>query len=205
MEAPAPLRIANSRRGFLKASAIGLLAFTVAGCDRQLSPTDARKAGADFKVLSPPEVAILDMLAEVLVPGARDSGLSHFVDAGLAIDPADGFLMIRYLDVPPPWAGFYQSGLAALDAQARAAHAVGFADLPMDKATALVGRIAAAPPDGWPADAPPSPFFYFAVRGDAVDVVYGTMAGFERLDVPYLAHIEPTADWPGARPSGEQR
>jgi hypothetical protein len=26
-------------------------------------------------------------------------------------------------------------------------------------------------------------------------VVYGTMAGFESLEVPYLAHIEPEQDW----------
>jgi len=29
------------------------------------------------------------------------------------------------------------------------------------------------------------------VRSDAVDVVYGTVEGFERLGVPYMPHILP--------------
>jgi hypothetical protein len=42
---------------------------------------------------------------------------------------------------------------------------------------------------------PPPPFFYFVSRADAVDVVYGTLEGFRRLRVPYLAHIRPTEPW----------
>ncbi len=49
-------------------------------------------------------------------------------------------------------------------------------------------------PDGW-TNAPPAPLFYFALRSDAIDVTYGTMAGFERLDIPYMAHIEPARPW----------
>jgi hypothetical protein len=33
------------------------------------------------------------------------------------------------------------------------------------------------------------------VRSDAVDVVYGTMDGYARLDIPYMAHIAPTTRW----------
>ena len=32
-------------------------------------------------------------------------------------------------------------------------------------------------------------------RPDAIDVVYGTKAGFEQLGVPYMAHIEPPSRW----------
>ena len=39
------------------------------------------------------------------------------------------------------------------------------------------------------------PFFYFVLRNDAVDVVYGTKAGVESLDIPYMAHVEPPSRW----------
>ena len=42
---------------------------------------------------------------------------------------------------------------------------------------------------------PPPPLFYLAVRSDAADLVYGTPAAFARMQVPYMAHIEPPADW----------
>jgi hypothetical protein len=57
----------------------------------------------------------------------------------------------------------------------------------------LVGDIAAGKPTTWAAA--PAPFFYFVLRADAVDIAYGTRAGFERLGVPYMAHIEPAGDW----------
>ena len=42
----------------------------------------------------------------------------------------------------------------------------------------------------------PTPnLFYFVSRSDAVDVVYGTIKGFHKLDIPYLAHIRPSTPW----------
>ena len=57
----------------------------------------------------------------------------------------------------------------------------------------MVGKIAGGEIEGW--EGPPAGFFYFVLRSDAVDVVYGTKTGFEVLGVPYMAHIEPTSDW----------
>jgi hypothetical protein len=37
--------------------------------------------------------------------------------------------------------------------------------------------------------------FWFVLRSDAVDVVYGTKEGVERLGLPYMAHIEPPSRW----------
>jgi len=37
--------------------------------------------------------------------------------------------------------------------------------------------------------------FTAKARADGVDVVYGTVEGFERLGVPYMPHILPTARW----------
>jgi hypothetical protein len=47
--------------------------------------------------------------------------------------------------------------------------------------------------DGW--KGPPGGFVYFLLRSDAVDVVYGTVAGYKSLDIPYMAHIEPKRSW----------
>jgi hypothetical protein len=33
------------------------------------------------------------------------------------------------------------------------------------------------------------------LRADAVDVVYGTMEGYEALGIPYMAHIAPDKRW----------
>lgn len=167
--------------------------FVIDGVLTQATAAEAKKRGAAFKVLSPGEVRTLEAFGEVLLPGAREDGIAHFVDAQLARPPADSLLMLRYLDVPPPYDGFYKAGLAALDAHAKAQTGALFADLPAPQATELVKAISAAPPPGWAG--PPSPLFYFAVRADAVDVVYGTVEGFAKLGVPYMEHILPEQRW----------
>jgi hypothetical protein len=48
-------------------------------------------------------------------------------------------------------------------------------------------------PAGW--RGPSAPLFYFALRSDAVDVVYGTIEGFRKLNVPYMPHIVPPRRW----------
>ena len=186
----------HGRRAFLTGAAAlaGLIAVRdAAGAEHHLTPADARAKAMTYRVLAPAEVATLEVLAETLVPGATIGGIAQFIDAHLAVLPADSLLMLRYLDVAPPWDGFYRSGLAALDAATQARHGSRFAALDADRRLALAREISAAPPAGW--QGPPSPLFVFAVRADAVDVVYGTVAGFERLGVPYLEHILPEASW----------
>ncbi len=39
------------------------------------------------------------------------------------------------------------------------------------------------------------PLFYFALRNDAIDVVYGTPDGYRVLGIPYMAHIAPPPRW----------
>lgn len=186
-------QIDRRRRSFIAAATIGSFAYQVGGIERLLTPAAARAAGAALQVLTPAETLALEALGECLVPGARTAGIAHYVDANLVRPPADVLLMLRYLDVLPPYADFYRAGLAGLDAASRAATGKGFAALDEDAATALVSAMAAANPKDW--SGPPAPLFYFALRGDAVDIVYGTRAGFETLSVPYLAHIEPKADY----------
>jgi hypothetical protein len=118
-------------------------------------------------------------------PSPRAAGVAWFVDAQLSGPPADSMLTLRYLDWPGPALDFYRSALAAAAPRAG------------DRSPAAIEALAAAMARGalqpWPG--PPQPLVHFALRADAVDVVYGTEAGFERLGVEYLAHIAPERPW----------
>lgn len=183
----------GDRRAFLKSSAAGVLAFQLAGAQVLLTPREARAKEVPFQVLQPDEVATLEALGEALLPGARDAGIANFVDNQLAVDAPDCLLLIRYLDVPPPYVEIYRPALAALNGASRAAYDKTFAELTAEQASALVGEMGQKNPAGWAG--PPAPLFYFAARSDAVDVVYGTEEGFKSLGIPYMAHIRPAQKW----------
>jgi len=179
-----------NRRLVLKGAALGALAYTVGGAEVLLSPREAFAQDVPLKVLSAEERATLEAFGETLLPGAKEAGLAHYVDQQLSVPPGEALLMARAVGVMPPYANFYRAGLAALDARAGGG---GFAALPQDKRHALVEEIRQKVPDGW--SGPPSPFFYFVSRADAVDVFYGTVEGFERLGIPYMPHIKPMKRW----------
>lgn len=183
----------EQRRQFIRSGSLGLLAFSLGGMELLLTPQEARAKAIPFRVLKPAEVATLEALGEILLPGAREAGIAHFVDQQLAADPADCLLLIRYLDVPPPYLDVYRPALAALDAASQSAYEKTFTALNEKDAIKLVRTMGEANPEGW--QGPPAPLFYFAARSDAVDVVYGTEEGFDRLGIPYMAHIRPTAKW----------
>jgi len=183
----------GERRRFIKSGGLGLLAFHIGGARLLLTPREARAKSAPFRVLTKAEIGTLEALGEVLLPGARDAGIAHFVDHQLAAEPADCLLLIRYLDVPPPYIDIYRPALAALDTVSRAAHKEPFSALAEVDAVELVRTMSTSNPAGW--QGPPAPLFYFVARSDAVDVVYGTEEGFERLRVPYMAHIRPASKW----------
>ena len=185
--------MAQTRRRFLQGTGAGLLTFVVGGCEVEMTPQQAREQSLDYGVLTAVEVAALEALGNVLVPGAAAAGIAHFIDHQLAAPPAAQLLMIKYLGANPPFAPFYSGGLAALDASSQTAHGRDFAALDGDAQAALVGAMALANPDGW--EGPPAPYFYFVLRSDAVDVVYGTREGVESLGMPYMAHIEPPSRW----------
>jgi len=118
-------------------------------------------------------------------------GISHYVDAQLAKELP--FLIYRYLDVPIPAADFYRGALVALEGYSQATRQAAFPALSAEDRAAVVGEVAAGNPEGW--GGPPAGLVYFVVRADAVDVVYGTEAGFERLGLPYVPHIAPPERW----------
>lgn len=181
----------TSRRSFIHGTGLGLLSFTVAGSTVLLSPRDARAKGASFNVLNDEEIGLVETFGEALAPGARENGIAHFIDQQLSVDASDALLMIKAFNVRPPYADFYRAGLHALNDYSRRIHDKPFAALDDEAMSALIGNISSANPQGWVG--PPAPLFYLAVRSDAVDVVYGTVEGFERLGIPYMPHILPPA------------
>jgi hypothetical protein len=187
----------NSRRTFLvhgaAAGSVCLLTFTLPGCKTKLTPSQARAAGVPLHTLAAGDVATLDALGETLLPGSAAAGLAQYLDHQLSGDPAHSMLMIKYLGVPTPYTAFYRDGLRATDSTARALYGKAFAELNSQQAVALVTQMSAGHVDGW--QGPPSALFYFVVRNDAVDVMYGTQGGFELLGVPYMAHIAPPSRW----------
>jgi hypothetical protein len=185
--------MAQTRRSFIRNTGVGLLTFYVSGCEVEMTPQEAREKQIAYGVLTDAEVRTLDALGEILLPGSAAAGLSHFIDHQLGASTEDQLLMIKYLGVPAPFAPFYQGGLAALNELSATHRNLPFAELTHADQTELVGAFAQANPDGW--QGPPGPFFYFVLRNDAVDVVYGTKDGIESLGIPYMAHIEPPSRW----------
>jgi len=185
--------VSAGRRAALKGAALGTFAFTVGGAQVWLSLREAHAQGVALKVLNPAEAAALEAFGDTLLPGAREAGIAQYVDHQLAGPAEDCLLAARAANVPPPVAGFYRAGLAALDASAREGFKKTFAELEAADRIRHVDQLRQKNPQGW--NGPPSPFFYFLVRNDAVDVVYGTVEGFERLGVPYMPHIAPPARW----------
>jgi hypothetical protein len=185
--------MAQTRRSFLRNTGIGLLTFYVGGCEVEMTPQEAREKEIAFGVLSDAEASTIDALGEILLPGSAAAGLSHFIDHQLGVPADKQLLMIKYLGVTAPYAPFYHGGLAAVNGLSQSQTGQPFADLSAADQTELVGQFAQANPDGW--EGPPGPFFYFVLRNDAIDVVYGTKDGIESLGIPYMAHIEPPSRW----------
>jgi hypothetical protein len=177
------------------ASGLGLLAFERDGRIVSRTPAQARADSFAYSTLTDEEVVTLEALGELLAPGAREAGIAPFVDHHLSKPAADSLLMIRYLDVPAPYTDFYRAGLHALDDLARRRGDRPFAGLPTSAAAGLVRELSAPGPEprGWAG--PPGSLFYFAIRADAVDVVYGIEGGFAALGLPYQAHLLPERSW----------
>ena len=102
------------RRALLKGAAAGALAFSVDGVDVLLTPRAARAQDVRLRTLSAGQAETLDAVGETLVPGARQAGISHFVDQQISIPAEEALLQARILNVRPPYANFYRAALAAV-------------------------------------------------------------------------------------------
>ncbi len=68
-----------------------------------------------------------------------------------------------------------------------------FAELAPADAHAFVNQMRQNKIEGWAGK--PGALVYAVLRADAVDVVYGTMEGYEALGIPYMPHIAPEKRW----------
>jgi hypothetical protein len=139
-------------------------------------------------------VETLEALGETLVPGAKQAGISHFVDQQLSVPPGEALLEARILNIRPPYANFYRAALGAIDKASKATQdGRGLAALSDHERHAFVDLMRQNKVASW--QGPPGPFVYLVMRSDAVDVVYGTMEGYAALGIPYMPHIAPTKRW----------
>jgi methionine aminopeptidase len=181
------------RRAVLKGAATGALAFTVGGAQVLLTPRTARAQAVSLRTLNAAQAETLDALGETLVPGARQAGISHFIDQQISIPAEEALLEARILNVRPPYANFYRAALAAVDSASQKLKGHGFVHLGAEEQRSFVNDMRQNKIDGW--QGPPGPFVYLILRSDAVDVVYGTMDGYADLGIPYMAHIAPAKRW----------
>jgi hypothetical protein len=182
------------RRAVLKGAGAGLLAFTVGNAEVLLTPRDAHAQGAAYRTLNPDQVATLEAMGETLLPGARTAGIANLVDSQIS-GPADECLLAaRILNIRPPYANFYRAGIAAIDRACQAANGgKRLADLNDAQRREFVDALRQNKLTEW--QGPPQPLVYAVMRHDSVDVVYGTMAGYEALGIPYMPHIAPERRW----------
>ena len=184
---------AMERRVFLKGAGMGMLAFTVGGANVLMTPGQARAQGVPFRLLKAHEAETIEALGETLVPGARRSGIAHFIDQQVSVTPGEALLEARQLNVKPPFINFYRAAITAVDKASEARSGRRFAALSATDQHDFVDLMRQNKIDGW--QGPAGGFVYFVLRSDAVDVVYGTMEGYESLGVPYMPHIAPDRRW----------
>jgi len=183
-----------ARRAFMKGAGIGALAFTVGGVEVLLTAAQARAQGVPLRVLTPDEARTLEAVGETLALGARQAGIAHFVDQQLALPPGYALLTLRMSEVRPPYVDFYRAALSGIERASQSLPGRTYAALTADEQRDLVTRLRQNKIEGWQGP-PAGGFVYTVLRFDSIDVVYGTMAGYDALGIPYMAHIAPTQRW----------
>jgi hypothetical protein len=180
------------RRTLLKAGG-ATITVTAAAPLALFDPRVARSQGAPFKVLSPDEVATIESLSDALVPGARDAGVSHYIDHELST-PAPR-LLLRFAQLRGPLTPYYRSSLATFAAAMKAQGNGPFASLSPDAQRTVVEALRTGSIKPWDPGTLPPPVLYGMMRNDGIDVVYGSVEGFKNLDIPYMPHIMPKTTW----------
>jgi len=181
----------TERRTFMKG--VGAFAFTMGGTEMLLTPRQARAQGMPLRTLTSAEGETLDAIGETLVPGAKQAGISNFVDQQISIPPEEALLQARILNVPPPFAKFYRAAIAAIDGAQRqdegsqvcAALARRPARFRQFDAAEQVGRLAGSART-------------LRLRGSAQRRRRCRLRDhgrLRRLGVPYMPHIAPTKRW----------
>ena len=182
------------RRNFMRGGVIGTLAFQLAGATSWLTPRQAHAEAVPLRFFDVEQAALLRDFCDYLLPGASTAGVAEFIDQQLGEIPNECMLMCKYFPgINAPYDAFYHGGLAALQAYSEQQFKLPWSRLGSTQKDAIVKALWEGTAEGW--QGPPPPIFYMMLRSDAVDVVYGTEAGFGELGVPYMAHIRPPHDW----------
>jgi gluconate 2-dehydrogenase subunit 3-like protein len=181
------------RRAFMKGATLGALAFTVGGSTVMLTARQARARNVPFRLLKEAEADIIESIGDTLVQGARAAGVAHFVDQQVSVPPEEALLQARIFNVRPPFISFYRAAVTAIDEGSKRVYGYKFTEATPDQQIEFVHNMRQNKVDGW--QGPPAAFVYTILRSDAVDVVYGTMEGYEMLGIPYQAHIVPEKRW----------
>ena len=181
------------RRAFMQGAALGAFAFTIGGVEVLLTVGEAKARGVPFRLLNLKEAETIEALGDTLVPGARSAGIAHFLDQQLSVPAEEALLEARILNVRPPFINFYRTALGAVDRASQAKSGRRFSDLSTVEQRDFVNLMRQNKIDDW--QGPPGSFVYLLLRSDAVDVVYGTVEGYEALGIPYMPHIAPERRW----------
>jgi hypothetical protein len=181
------------RRGFVKGAALGALAFTVGGVEVLMAPGEARARNVPFRLLDAHQGETLEAVGETLVPQAREAGIAHYIDQQLSVPPYESLLQARIFNFRPPFADFYRAAIVTIDDSSRKLFGREFAQLAPNDQRDFIDRMRQNKIEGWTGR--PGGAVYAVLRADAVDVVYGTMEGYEALGIPYMAHIAPEKRW----------
>jgi hypothetical protein len=176
-----------TRRELLANVGMSLIGFTISSAFGDITPAEAREKGVPLHNLSASEGRLLEAFGDVLLPGAAEAGIAHYVDDQLG--RSEPLLFLKYMDYVGSYVDFYKQGLSSLEQLSRGRQNRSFLELTPDQSWILVREISQKNLEGW--SGPPAPLFYFVVRNDAVDVYYGTPEGFAKLGVPYMPMLEP--------------
>jgi Gluconate 2-dehydrogenase subunit 3 len=181
------------RRGFVTGATLSALAFTVGGAEIIMTAGEARARGVPFRLLDAHQGETLEALGETLVPDARESGIAHFIDQQISVPANECLLQARIFNVRPPFAELYRTAITTVDNGSRKRFGRDFVQLPPADQRGFVNLMRQNQVEGWTGR--PAAMVYAVLRADAVDVVYGTMEGYETLDIPYMPHIPPEKRW----------
>jgi hypothetical protein len=159
-----------------------------------LSAREAHAQNVPFRLLKAGEAETIETLGETIVPGARAAGIAHFIDQQLSVPPEEALLEARILNVRPPYVRFYRSAIDAVENASQSLNSGRkLAQLSSGEQHDFVDAMRQNKVQGW--QGPSGSFVYLVLRSDAVDVVYGTMEGYEALGIPYMPHIAPDKRW----------
>src|ERR1700744_5434626 len=181
------------RRGFVKGATLGALAFSVGGVEVLMAPNEARARNVPFRLLDGHQGETLEALGETLVPKAREAGIAHYIDQQISVPPQESLLQARIFNFRPPFADFYRSTIVMIDDAARKSLGKEFAQASAKDQREFVDRMRQNKIEDWKGR--PAALAYAVLRADAVDVVYGTMEGYEALGIPYMPQLDPDRRW----------